>query len=79
MFSDSWVGRGALVVERSFVSCCGGFRFGNGEVGNGRGKAPGEAREAGSGGVSQDDAMVLGAGGVSQDDAMALGAGGVSE
>jgi len=25
MFSDSWVGRGALVVERSFVSCCEGL------------------------------------------------------
>ena len=48
---------------RSFVSCCGDFRFGNGEVGNGRGKAPGEAREVGAGGVNQDDAMALGAGG----------------
>ena len=59
MFSDSWVGCGALVVDRSFVSCCGGFRFGNGKVGNGRGKAPGEAREVGAGGVSQDDALAL--------------------
>ena len=32
MFSDSWVGRGALVVERSFVSCGEGDGAGDVEV-----------------------------------------------
>ena len=29
-----------IFISFSFISCCGGFRFGNGEVGNGREKPP---------------------------------------